>query len=159
VQHVADHPDTPALVLLSRISAAPRSWRTRAKWACSAASASRRSTPRRAKWSPKAAKELMLLPGWWYVITAESYLDYSSGAARCAGIGAAHHMPVLYIRGDKEPAHIYPAEDFAARLRWAVRGAHRERLRSFLWRPRAGRDGDRHRMAGARDAGHLMGKT
>jgi pimeloyl-ACP methyl ester carboxylesterase len=23
--------------------------------------------------------------------------------------------PVLYIRGDKEPAHIYPAEEFAAR--------------------------------------------
>ena len=23
--------------------------------------------------------------------------------------------PVLYIRGDKEPAHVYPAEEFAAR--------------------------------------------
>jgi fermentation-respiration switch protein FrsA (DUF1100 family) len=60
-------------------------------------------------------KELMLLPGWWYVITAESYLDYSSELPDVLALSSQITCPVLYIRGDKEPAHIYPAEDFAAR--------------------------------------------
>ena len=60
-------------------------------------------------------KELMVLPGWWWVITAESYLDYASQLPDVLALAPRITCPVLYIRGDKEPAHVYPAEDFAAR--------------------------------------------
>jgi pimeloyl-ACP methyl ester carboxylesterase len=59
--------------------------------------------------------ELMLLPGWWQVITAESYLDYCSRLPDVLALAPQIECPVLYIRGDQEPAHIYPAEEFAAR--------------------------------------------
>ena len=59
--------------------------------------------------------ELMVLPGWWYVITAQSYLDYGSELPDVLALAPRITCPVLYIRGDKEPAHIYPAEEFAAR--------------------------------------------
>ena len=60
-------------------------------------------------------KELMVLPGWWWVITAESYLDYASQLPDVLALAPRITCPVLYIRGDKEPAHVYPAEEFAAR--------------------------------------------
>jgi pimeloyl-ACP methyl ester carboxylesterase len=56
--------------------------------------------------------ELMLLPGWWYAITAGSFLDL----ANCPDIlelAPKIRCPVLYLRGDKEPRDLYPAEEFA----------------------------------------------
>jgi pimeloyl-ACP methyl ester carboxylesterase len=59
--------------------------------------------------------ELMVLSGWWHVITAESYLDYGAELPDLLVLAPEIKCPVLYLRGDKEPAHIYPAEEFAAR--------------------------------------------
>src|SRR5882672_18643 len=116
VQHVADHPDTPALVLLSAhlggTSIVPHA--SKAGLLGGERIEEVNATARQMV-AEGRAKELMLLPGWWYVITAESYLDYSSALPDVLALAPRITCPVLYIRGDKEPAHIYPAEDFAAR--------------------------------------------
>jgi pimeloyl-ACP methyl ester carboxylesterase len=59
-------------------------------------------------------QRLMLLPGWWYVTTAASFLDL----ANCPDIlelAPRIRCPVLYLKGDEEPADLYPAEEFQKR--------------------------------------------
>jgi pimeloyl-ACP methyl ester carboxylesterase len=59
-------------------------------------------------------RELMLLPGWWYVTSAASFLDL----ANCPDIlelAPKIRCPVLYLRGDREPRELYPAEEFQRR--------------------------------------------
>ena len=54
----------------------------------------RRSRPRRGRWWRKAAaSELLLMPGWWYVISAESFLDRMTADAGHAGTGASGSLP------------------------------------------------------------------
>jgi len=113
VRHVADHPDTPALVLLSagrggsrqdhaggteRIFAVDRFDELKA----------------RAEELVKAGrgKELIFLPGWWYVISAESFLDRVANVPDTIALAPKIKCPVLAIRGDKEDVHRYPAEEF-----------------------------------------------
>jgi pimeloyl-ACP methyl ester carboxylesterase len=84
MQHVADHPETPALVLLSAhlggASIVPL-----------ASKAGLLGGDRIAEVEAQARRmvaegrggELMLLPGWWHVITADSYLDYGSQLPMC----------------------------------------------------------------------------
>jgi len=59
--------------------------------------------------------ELMVLPGWWHVITALSYLDYCAELPDVLALAPRISCPVLYMRGDKEPRELYPAEAFARR--------------------------------------------
>src|SRR5205085_731701 len=47
-------------------------------------------------------KELMMLPGWWYVCTAESFLDLVTEPPDILEIAPRISCPVLYLRGDKE---------------------------------------------------------
>lgn len=115
VRHVADHPETPALVLLS----AHCGGRDMLPRTCAAGLLAQ---DRLAEVTSRAhemvhrgkAKELMLVPGWWYVITAESFLELD----RCPDIlelAPRIRCPVLYLRGDKEARDLYPAEEFARR--------------------------------------------
>jgi len=55
------------------------------------------------------------MPGWWYVITAESFLDRLSEMPDVLALAPKITCPVLYIRGDQESAQQYPAEDFQRR--------------------------------------------
>jgi pimeloyl-ACP methyl ester carboxylesterase len=116
VQHVVDHPETPALVLLSAhlggTTIVPLASKTGlfagSRFDEVNATAGRRMTQGR-------GKELMVLPGWFWVITAETWLDYTTQLPDVLALAPQVKCPVLYIRGDQEPAHIYPAEEFAAR--------------------------------------------
>ncbi len=115
VRHVADAPETTALVLLS----AHCGGRDMLPRACAAGLLAQ---DRMQEFTAKARalvrsgkpKELMLLPGWWYAVTAESFLDL----ADCPDIlelAPRIRCPVLYVRGEKEPRDLYPAEEFARR--------------------------------------------
>ena len=55
------------------------------------------------------------MPGWWYVISAETFLDFLTELPDIVELAPKIRCPALFTRGDKEPAHIYPAEAFAAR--------------------------------------------
>jgi len=115
VRHVADHPNTPALVLLSA-HCGGRNMVPLASQAGLLACNRLEEITAHAEQLVKAGRgrELMLLPGWWYVTSAASFLDL----ANCPDILALApqiRCPVLYLRGDAEPRDLYPAEEFQRR--------------------------------------------
>ncbi|MDP9097183.1 MAG: hypothetical protein M3N26_11640, partial [Pseudomonadota bacterium] len=59
--------------------------------------------------------ELMLLPGWWWVISAASFLDRVNHTPDTLANAARIRCPSLYLCGDQEHPTSYPAEAFAAR--------------------------------------------
>ena len=115
-QHVADHPNTPALVMMSAhigstlivpmMSKNGLFGRDRLPELIAQAEA---------MIAQGRGKELMLLPGWWWVISAESLVDYSRNMPSTLDNARRMKAPVLYVCGDKEPEDIYPAREFAAR--------------------------------------------
>jgi len=116
VRHVADHPRTPALVLLSA-HCGGRNMLPLASAAGLLAGNRLSEVTQNAVSLVKAGrgKELMMLPGWWYVCTAESFLDLATEPPDILELAPQISCPVLYLRGDKEPGALYPAEEFARR--------------------------------------------
>lgn len=57
-------------------------------------------------------RELMLLPGWWRVISAESLVDRAYRTPETVAAAPDVHCPVLYVRGELEAPEVYPAERF-----------------------------------------------
>lgn len=121
VRHVADHPDTPALVLLSAhvggrdvVPIASRNGLFgRDRLPEMLADAEQRMTDGR-------GDELMLMPGWYWVTTARSILDYASNLPHILEDAPRITCPVLFLRGDREPPELYPAEEFKARCKGPV---------------------------------------
>ena len=116
VRHVVYHPHTPALVLLS----AGRGGRITAKEGTRGglfAGDRHAELCAQAQAAVQAGrpKELMFMPGWWYVISAESFLDRIETVPDTIALAPQVKCPVLCIRGDKEPRDRYPAEEFQAR--------------------------------------------
>jgi pimeloyl-ACP methyl ester carboxylesterase len=60
-------------------------------------------------------KDLFLLPGWWYVTSAASFVDALENCPDILELAARIRCPILYVRGDQEPRELYPAEAFAGR--------------------------------------------
>jgi pimeloyl-ACP methyl ester carboxylesterase len=116
VQHCADHPNTPALVLMS----AHRGGRSLVPMISAKGLFGRDELPKlmdqaEAMVAEGRGRDLMLLPGWWWVISAESLLDYSRNTPDALENASKIRCPILYLRGDQEPQDVYPAEEFAAR--------------------------------------------
>jgi pimeloyl-ACP methyl ester carboxylesterase len=114
VRHVADHPATPALVLLSAhcggkdmVPLASAAGLLAGSRLAEITDAAKRSV------AAGRGKALMLLPGWWYVSTAESFLDLLTEVPDILQLAPSIACPVLYVRGDREPRDLYPAERFA----------------------------------------------
>ena len=57
-------------------------------------------------------RQLMLIPAWWWVISARTYLDRLTNAPDLVENAKRIKCPVLFIRGDQEPKENYPAERF-----------------------------------------------
>ena len=115
VQHVAKHPETPALVLLSAHAGSSTAQTLAMKTGLLGGG---RTPELRAQAEAMIAEgrgsELMLLPGWWYVASAESYYDRLTTMPSTVDTAPEISCPTLYIRGDEESRESYPAEDFAA---------------------------------------------
>jgi pimeloyl-ACP methyl ester carboxylesterase len=116
VQHVVDHPETPALVLLSAhlggkdiVPLASKAGLFGGDRIDEIEATARRMV------ADGRGKELIVLPGWFWVVTAESYLDYAFELPDVLALAPRITCSVLTLRGDQEPAHIYPAEEFATR--------------------------------------------
>ncbi len=117
VRHVVDHPQTPALVLLSAGRGGTTSVKDGARDGllagdrfdeifAQASAAVKAGRPR----------ELMFMPGWWYVISAESFLDRLTEVPDTIALAPRIKCPVLCIRGDLESRGRYPAEEFQSRV-------------------------------------------
>ena len=116
VQHVADHPRTPALVLLSAHMGGKNIMERTSRAGLMARDRVEEFTARaRELVASGRGRELMLMPGWWYVISAESFLDRLTETPDGLALAPTIKCPTLYVRGDKESRENYPAEDFRAR--------------------------------------------
>jgi pimeloyl-ACP methyl ester carboxylesterase len=113
-EHVARHPETPALVLLSaHLGGTEMLARASALGLLAGdrlAELTRQAHDLVAAGRPD---ELMLLPGWFYVITAGSFVDLAENLPVLLDSATAITCPVLYVRGDREDPGLYPAERFA----------------------------------------------
>ncbi len=116
VQHVVDHPETPALVLLSAHCGGKGLVARASSKGLIAGDRIEEVTARaRELVAAGRGRELMPLPGWWYVITAESFLDYLTELPDILELAPRVACPVLYLRGDEEPDDLYPTADFQRR--------------------------------------------
>jgi pimeloyl-ACP methyl ester carboxylesterase len=113
VQHVADHPQTPALVLLSaHMGGKNMVLRTSKAGLFAGDRVDELTAQAKSLVAAGRGRDLLLLPGWWYVISAESFLDRLYDTPDGLALAPRIKCPVLYIRGDKEPRESYPAEAF-----------------------------------------------
>ena len=114
-RHVADHPDTPALVLLSAGRGGMRQDTSGGSEKLFAVGKLEELTQKaRDLVAAGRGRELMFMPGWWYVISAESFLDRIVSVPDTIALAPQIKCPVLAIRGDKEDRDRYPAEEFQA---------------------------------------------
>lgn len=60
-------------------------------------------------------RELLRVPGWWWVISAEVFVDHLDICPDIIDLAPQVTCPVLFLRGDREPRHLYPGEEFVAR--------------------------------------------
>ncbi len=116
VRHVADHPETPALVLLSAHAGGKNILRRMSEHGLWGKERLDEIEERAgALVAAGRGRDLLLLPGWWKVVTAESALDLLSQVPDILELAPSLSCPVLYVRGDREPADLYPAEAFRER--------------------------------------------
>jgi len=116
VRHVADHPKTRALALLS----AHCGGRNMVPFASAAGLLARDeleaiTVQAHAMVKSGQGRELVMLPGWWYACSAESFLDLLTEVPDILELAPSIRCPVLFLRGDCEPRDLYPAEEFAKR--------------------------------------------
>jgi pimeloyl-ACP methyl ester carboxylesterase len=117
-QHVIDHPRTPALILPS----AHRGGNIDQTLLNGIQGNGMMSEDRHAWFKAEATRlvaegrghQFMIMPGWWYVITAEAYLDRIRNMPSLIANAANITCPVLYVRGDQETPSQYPAEEYPA---------------------------------------------
>lgn len=116
VPHVVAHPDTPAMILLSAHGGGKDGVLRSSRAGMMAGDRLAEITAQaRAMVAEGRGRELMLMPGWWYVISAESFLDRMTEMPDILELAPRVRCPVLYLRGDQESADNYPAETFQAR--------------------------------------------
>jgi pimeloyl-ACP methyl ester carboxylesterase len=116
VRHVADHPGTPGLVLLS----AHRGGKGLMKlMAANGLMASDRfdeiTADARALVAAGEGATLLLVPGWWYVISAQTYVEFLDHCPDILDDAGEIPCPTLFIRDSSEPPDLYPAEGVAER--------------------------------------------
>ncbi len=109
----AHHPEIPALVLLSAHAGGNRLTNP-ASASLFSANENLDDLMKEARESLDAGRprQLMLLPTWWYVISARTFMDRLTNVPDLVENSRQVQCPVLFIRGDKEPANIFPAEAF-----------------------------------------------
>lgn len=116
VPHVVAHPRTPAMILLSAHGGGKDGvLRTSRAGMMAGDSLDEITAQARALVAEGRGRELMLMPGWWYAISAESFLDRMTEMPDILELAPHVRCPVLYLRGDQESAESYPAEAFQAR--------------------------------------------
>jgi pimeloyl-ACP methyl ester carboxylesterase len=113
-QHVIDYPGTPALVLLSAGRGGARTVSGGTEKLFAGDLQNELTEQARALVAAGRGRELMFMPGWWYVISAESFLDRLVTVPDTIALAPRIRCPVLCIRGDREDRDRYPAEEFQA---------------------------------------------
>ncbi len=121
VRHVTEHPDTPGLVLLSAHRGGRLLMRTMAENGLMAADRYEEITAAARDMMERGdGAELMIVPGWWYVISAQTYVEFLDNCPDIVEMAGQVPCETLFVRSVEEPPDLYPAEEFAARSRQPV---------------------------------------
>ncbi|HXZ54294.1 MAG TPA: alpha/beta hydrolase [Burkholderiales bacterium] len=116
VRHAVDHPGTPALVLLSAHGGGTDIVQRGGKSGLMVGDRVEEFAARaREMVQAGRGRDLMLMPGWWYATSAESFLDRLTETPDTLELAPRVKCPSLFVRGDQEPRDAYPAEDFRER--------------------------------------------
>ena len=116
VRHVIEHQDTPGLVLLSAHRGGKRIMRLMADNGLMAADRyDAITTQARDLVASGLGEELMLVPGWWYVISARTYVEFLDNCPDIVELAPGIPCETLFVRTQEEPAEVYPAEEIADR--------------------------------------------
>jgi pimeloyl-ACP methyl ester carboxylesterase len=116
VKHVSDHPETPAMVLLSAHGGGRDGVQRTSRAGMLAGDRLEEITAQAHRLvAAGRGRELMLVPGWWYVISAESFLDRMTEMPDVLELAPTIRCPTLFIRGEDESPETYPAERFKER--------------------------------------------
>jgi pimeloyl-ACP methyl ester carboxylesterase len=110
---VIARPKTPALVLLSAGRGGPLQAAQR-PGLLGGADVEHFAAKARDMVAQGRGRELMMVPGWWYIITAESFLDRLATVPDVITLAAQITCPVLYVRGDQESPQMFPGETYQA---------------------------------------------
>jgi pimeloyl-ACP methyl ester carboxylesterase len=112
----ARHPETRALVLLSAHAGGPRTYvRACAEGRMAGDAATSYLARARRLVADGHGDELLLMPGWWFAISAASLVDRHENTPDLLDDASRIGCPSLFLVGDREPAETYPAEEFARR--------------------------------------------
>lgn len=112
-EHVANHPETKALILLSAHAGGNRLINPRSARTFSInEKTDQQMKEAEALLAAGKPRQLMLIPSWWWVISARTFLDRLTQAPNLVENAKKITCPVLFVRGDQEPRDNYPAERF-----------------------------------------------
>lgn len=115
-EFAARHTETRALVLLSAHAGGPSTYeRACAEGRMAADAAQPYLEHARELVADGRGDELLLMPGWWFAISAASLVDRHENTPDLLADATRIRCPSLYVVGDQEPAETYPAAEFARR--------------------------------------------
>lgn len=115
IAHAAAHPETPALILLSAHRGGSGATTIPAQRMLAGDSYPEVMAEAQRLVAAGRGKQLLMVPNWWYVLSAESYVDRFTTMPDVLELAPRITCPVLYVRGDREPKEPYPAEEYARR--------------------------------------------
>lgn len=116
VRHCARNTSVRALVLLSAHMGGKNLFRTISQAGLMAGDRFEEFSARaRGLVAAGKGNELMQVPGWWWVISADTFVDYLDFCPDILALAPQIRCPVLFLRGDREVKHIYPGEAFVER--------------------------------------------
>jgi len=116
VRHVVDFPDTPGLVLLSAHRGGRTIMRLMAENGLMAADRFLEITETaRRLVAEGAGHQLLLVPGWWYVISANTYVEFLDHCPDIVDLAPRIPCETLFVRSRHESPDLYPAEELAER--------------------------------------------
>ncbi|MDW3180108.1 MAG: alpha/beta fold hydrolase [Acidimicrobiia bacterium] len=111
VRHVADHPDTPALMLLSAHRGSSKMLRLMADNGLMASDRYEEITAEARRLVDEGrGGQLLVVPGWWYVISANTYVDLLDNCPDIVEFAGQIPCDTLYLRSIEEPPSLYPGE-------------------------------------------------
>jgi pimeloyl-ACP methyl ester carboxylesterase len=116
VKHCAGNTSARALVLLSAHMGGKNLFRTISEAGLMAGKRLDEFSARaRELIAAGAGSELTQVPGWWWIISAQTFVDYLDVCPDILELAPQVRCPVLFLRGDREAKRVYPGEAFVAR--------------------------------------------
>lgn len=118
VRHVAEHPETRGHILLSAHRGGKTLLRMTSKGGLYADGRFDEFKDQATQMvADGRGQELMLLPGWYNAMTADTFLDAEINMPDMLEWAPKISCPALFVRGDEEPAEVYPAEEFQKKVK------------------------------------------